>query len=81
MEGALQCVTHILAVRDNMKTGLGSLNGLENCSDLASLSRLGRPHDRAVSRFADVCGNAPTRARAALGGAATPISRDHGDAV
>ena len=81
LEGALQCETHIFAIGNDMQTALRALNSFENCGNLAALSSLGRSHDRAMSRFSDVCGYAPTRARSARGVAAAPIRRDHCDDV
>ena len=81
LEGGLKGMTHILAIRDNMKTGSGSLNGLEHRSDLTSLSRLGRSQNRPVDPFASGHGYAPSRARSAQGGSTTPIRSNQEDVV
>ena len=81
LEGALKGKTNVLAVGDYMQKRLGALDSLEQSGNLAALSRLGRPHHRAVGRYSIVCGYAPARTWAARRGAAAPIRRDHCDAI
>ena len=48
MEGALEGLTNILAVGDNMNSHLESLDSFEEGCDLAALGGLGWAHDRAM---------------------------------
>ena len=48
LEGALEGLTNIFAVGDNMDAHLETLNSFEEGGDLASLGRLGWAHDRSM---------------------------------
>ena len=81
LEGALNGMTNILAVGDNMHTCLQALDRLKQGSDLASLSSLGRARHRPMGSDSMICGDSPTCTGSARGGTAPPVCRDDCDFV
>ena len=77
LEGALEGLTNILAVSDNMNSCLKSLDSFEEGCDLSALGGLGWAHDRAMGSDASVGTETPTRSRACGCGATSTISGDN----
>ena len=77
MEGALEGLTNILAVSDNMNSCLEALDCFEEGCDLAALGGLGWAHDRAMTSDASVGTETPTRSGACCCGSTPPVCGDN----
>ena len=78
LEGALEGLTNILAVGDNMDAHLETLNCFEEGCDLAALGSLGWAHDCSMIRDPLVGTETPTRSRTCCGSSTSTVRGDNG---